>query len=39
VDKKILETLVELDHGVQVPEGLRVDAFIAADGTEIESAR
>ncbi|MFB3813169.1 MAG: HlyD family secretion protein [Terriglobales bacterium] len=28
VDTKILETLVELDPGVQLPMGLRVDAFI-----------
>jgi HlyD family secretion protein len=39
VDKKILETLVELDHGAQLPVGLRVDAFITADGSEIASAR
>jgi HlyD family secretion protein len=28
VDTKILETLVELDEGVQLPVGLRVDAFL-----------
>lgn len=28
VDTKILETLVELDGGVELPVGLRVDAFI-----------
>jgi len=28
VDKKILETLVELDDGQRLPPGLRVDAFI-----------
>jgi multidrug resistance efflux pump len=28
VDTKILETLVELDHDVRLPIGLRVDAFI-----------
>ena len=28
VDKKILETLVELDHGQTLPIGLRVDAFL-----------
>jgi len=28
VDTKILETLVELDSGSQLPDGLRVDAFI-----------
>ena len=32
VDTKILETLVELDHGAQLPDGLRVDAFIVPDG-------
>jgi HlyD family secretion protein len=31
VDKKILETLVELDSGTKLPDGLRVDAFIMAD--------
>lgn len=30
VDTKILETLVELDRGVELPMGLRVDAFILA---------
>lgn len=30
VDKKILETLVELDGGQSLPVGLRVDAFIQA---------
>jgi HlyD family secretion protein len=28
VDKKILETLIELDHGVELPDGLRVDAYV-----------
>jgi len=28
VDTKILETLVELDRGAELPVGLRVDAFI-----------
>jgi ABC exporter DevB family membrane fusion protein len=28
VDTKILETLVELDSGAELPDGLRVDAFI-----------
>jgi HlyD family secretion protein len=32
VDTKILETLVELDPGAQLPDGLRVDAFIVPDG-------
>jgi HlyD family secretion protein len=34
VDRKILETLVQLDHGVQLPIGLRVNAFIVNDGAE-----
>ena len=32
VDTKILETLVELDPGARLPDGLRVDAFIVPDG-------
>jgi HlyD family secretion protein len=28
VDTKILETLVQLDSGIQLPDGLRVDAYI-----------
>ena len=31
VDTKILETLVELDAGAPLPDGLRVDAFIVPD--------
>ena len=31
VDTKILETLVELDAGAKLPDGLRVDAFIVPD--------
>jgi HlyD family secretion protein len=31
VDKKILETLVQLDGGTQLPMGLRVDAYIIGD--------
>ena len=31
VDTKILETLVQLDSGVQLPVGLRVDAYINTD--------
>jgi HlyD family secretion protein len=31
VDTKILETLVELDPGMKLPDGLRVDAFIMPD--------
>ncbi|HXX27328.1 MAG TPA: hypothetical protein VEI99_02630, partial [Terriglobales bacterium] len=32
VDTKILETLVELDPNVNLPDGLRVDTFIVQDG-------
>jgi ABC exporter DevB family membrane fusion protein len=35
VDKKILETLVELDKGVQLPVGLRVDSYIVCNTREI----
>jgi HlyD family secretion protein len=35
VDTKILETLVELDSNTQLPMGLRVDAYIVADGREM----
>ena len=35
VDTKILETLVELDHGARLPVGLRVDGFIVADPTQL----
>ena len=38
VDKKILETLVELDRGAPLPVGLRVDAFITTEGAEMASA-
>jgi len=34
VDNKILETLVELDNGVKLPVGLRVNAFIVSDKSE-----
>ncbi|MGA8865397.1 MAG: efflux RND transporter periplasmic adaptor subunit [Candidatus Sulfotelmatobacter sp.] len=37
VDTKILETLVELQPGTQLPDGLRVDAFIVPEGGEIAS--
>ncbi len=37
VDVKILETLIELDKGVQLPVGLRVDTFVVAD-REVSSA-
>lgn len=39
VDTKILETLVELDPGLQLPDGLRVDAFIVPDGREVADNR
>jgi len=39
VDTKILETLVELDPGAQLPDGLRVDAFIVPDGGEVASVQ
>lgn len=35
VDTKILETLVELDPGSRLPDGLRVDAFIVPDAAEV----
>jgi ABC exporter DevB family membrane fusion protein len=38
VDTKILETLVELDPGTQLPDGLRVDAFIVPEGGEVAEA-
>jgi len=39
VDTKILETLVELDPGSQLPDGLRVDAFIVPDAAEVATNR
>ena len=39
VDTKILETLVELDPGMQLPDGLRVDAFIVPDAGEVAEAQ
>jgi len=39
VDTKILETLVELDPGTRLPDGLRVDAFIMPEGGEVAEAR
>ncbi len=39
VDTKILETLVELDPGSPLPDGLRVDAFIVPDGGEVADNR
>lgn len=35
VDTKILETLVELDRGVQLPVGLRVDAYIESKDGDV----
>jgi ABC exporter DevB family membrane fusion protein len=39
VDTKILETLVELDRGEQLPDGLRVDAFIVPNPAEVAEAQ
>lgn len=39
VDTKILETLVELDPGSHLPDGLRVDAFIVPGGAEVAENR
>ena len=39
VDTKILETLVELDPGSHLPDGLRVDAFILQDAGEVAANR
>ena len=39
VDTKILETLVELDQGSHLPDGLRVDAFIVPDASEVAQNR
>ncbi len=39
VDRKILETLVELDPGARLPMGLRVDAYIVAGDGEVAEAR
>src|SRR5579864_9038312 len=39
VDTKILETLVELDPGCQLPDGLRVDAFIVPNDGEVAQAQ
>jgi len=35
VDTKILETLVELDPNANLPDGLRVDAFIVPESKEV----
>lgn len=34
VDKKILETLIELEHAPQLRDGLRVDAYVLEGGTK-----
>jgi hypothetical protein len=39
VDTKMLETLVELDAGTQLPDDLRVDAFVVPDGGEVTQAQ
>jgi len=39
VDTKILETLVELDPGSKLPDGLRVDAFIVPDASQVAENR
>jgi ABC exporter DevB family membrane fusion protein len=39
VDTKILETLVQLDPGSQLPDGLRVDAFIVPESGEVAENR
>jgi len=39
VDTKILETLVELDPGAQLPMGLRVDAYIVGDENPATAAK
>jgi len=39
VDTKILETLVELDPGSRLPDGLRVDAFIVPEAGEVAQNR
>jgi len=39
VDTKILETLIELDAGSHLPDGLRVDAFIVPDSGEVAANR
>jgi HlyD family secretion protein len=38
VDRKILETLVELDQGAELPVGLRVDTYIVGEHSEVAAA-
>ena len=39
VDRKFMETVVELEPGAQLPVGLRVDAFILTDGVQAAAVR
>jgi HlyD family secretion protein len=39
IDTKILETLVELDPGSRLPDGLRVDAFIVPESVRVAAAK
>ncbi|HUO25369.1 MAG TPA: efflux RND transporter periplasmic adaptor subunit [Candidatus Aquilonibacter sp.] len=39
IDTKILETLVELEPGTQLPDGLRVDAYIVPGSGEVASSQ
>lgn len=39
VDTKILETLVQLDPGINLPDGLRVDAYIKTDSETASHSR
>ncbi len=39
VDRKFMETVVELEPGAQLPMGLRVDAFILTDGIQAAAIR
>jgi len=39
VDKKILETIVELDDAHKLPIGLRVNTFIVVSRTSAESTQ
>lgn len=39
VDTKILETLVQLDRGSSLPDGLRVDAYIRTGGDVASNPR
>lgn len=39
IDSKILETLVELEPGTQLPVGLRVDAFIVTERQQVAKSK